>query len=521
LARSLRSMPPARFNSATGNVLNCDCGSRKTGELSMKGLREKDGLQFVAHAPSPFILRGRLLMKISIALLPLAAAAGLAVPSPSFAQEPVQLIASSFRVASLDLPSAPDDLKSRTSAAAATASVSAGTHPLAAQSWHTGMDRWLTVNDMTYSMRYRAVTDINGAHEFNQGQERSILDGRFKFDEQGRYALAFHASSGKYFNWAYADFMGGGNKQAFALSQASATAAEKIKFGRAETVDNANFVASQSSGGWSFYVRELYADLEPVKGIEFQGGGLDINRGAASEITTYDNDGYITGERLLIKRPKQLFLDEISVTYAYLGDVFKPNMFARLDTFKHSDYHQFLLRKHVGKRVDASFDYTWQNAANMLHEDALVNVKESKVFDSVRVEYYQRLNGIYYPNVPHITTFFRKGGNGYAFTVDKKVKRLAMEGGFDSYDLQSGALTQVGVLGVMGMALNGDQYGQGKRYFARPVIQLTPYLSAQAYFTRLYGTQSDPTQVIWNKQAVNAGLVFDIRKALFRRDAGM
>jgi hypothetical protein len=53
------------------------------------------------------------------------------------------------------------------------------------------------------------------------------------------------------------------------------------------------------------------------------------------------------------------------------------------------------------------------------------------------------------------------------------------------------------------------------------VIQLTPYLSAQAYFTRLYGTQSDPTQLIWNKQAVNAGLVFDIRKALFRRDAGM
>jgi hypothetical protein len=143
-------------------------------------------------------------------------------------------------------------------------------------------------------------------------------------------------------------------------------------------------------------------------------------------------------------------------------------------------------------------------------------VKESKVVDTVRIEYYERLNGIYYPNVPHIATFFRTGGNGYAFTFDKKVKRGSMEAGFDSYDLQSGALTQVGVLGVMGMAINGDQYGQGKRYFARPIIQITPYLSAQGYITRLWGTQSDPTQLIWNKQAVNAGLVWDIKKTISR-----
>jgi hypothetical protein len=410
---------------------------------------------------------------------------------------------------SLFVVNAQDDTPAGKTAVAASAGL--GTF----KPWHQGLDRWLDLNDMTYSMRYRAVNDTNGAHEFNQGQERSIVDGRVKLDAQGNYAIAFHASSGKYFNWAYSDFMGGGNKQAFALSQASATPAETIKFGRAETADAANYLASQSSGGWSFYIRQLYADLEPIKGIEFQGGGLDINRGAASEITTYDYDGYITGERLLIKRPKQLFLDEISVTYAYFGDVFKPNLFARLDTFEHSDYHQFLLRKHFGKRADVSFDYTWQNAANMLHEDALVNVKESKVVDSVRVEFYQRLNGIYYPNVPHIATFYRTGGNGYAVTFDKKLKRGSIEAGFDSYDLQSGVLTQVGVLGVMGMAINGDQYGEGKRYFARPVIQITPYLSAQGYITRLWGTQSDSTQLIWNKQAVNAGLVFDLKKAFF------
>jgi hypothetical protein len=458
-------------------------------------------------------------MKFSSFVLPVAALATVSIQSSCFAQEAMRPVAVSFRVPNLAaeavaahpiaVPASSDKTVEKTAAVGSTGSATG-------DFGHRTLDRWLTLNEMSYSMRYRAVTDINGAHEFNQGQERSIIDGRFKFDEQGKYALAFHASSGKYFNWAYADFMGGGNKQAFALSQASATAAEQVKFGRAEGLDAANYLASQSSGGWSFYVRQLYADVEPVKGFEFQGGGLGIDRGAASEITTYDYDGYITGERLLIKRPKELFLDEISVTYAYLGDLFKPNLFARLETFEHSDYHQFLLRKRFAKRVDASFDYTWQNAANMLHEDALVNVKESKVVDTVRIEYYERLNGIYYPNVPHIATFFRTGGNGYAFTFDKKVKRGSMEAGFDSYDLQSGALTQVGVLGVMGMAINGDQYGQGKRYFARPIIQITPYLSAQGYITRLWGTQSDPTQLIWNKQAVNAGLVWDIKKTISR-----
>jgi hypothetical protein len=46
-------------------------------------------------------------------------------------------------------------------------------------------------------------------------------------------------------------------------------------------------------------------------------------------------------------------------------------------------------------------------------------------------------------------------------------------------------------------------------------VKLTPYLDIQGYYTHLYGTQSDPTQLIWNKQALNVGLVFDIKKLLF------
>jgi hypothetical protein len=182
-------------------------------------------------------------------------------------------------------------------------------------------DRWVDLREMNFSLRYRSVFDSNNAHEYNQGQQRGILDGKLKFDKQGKYGAVFHASTGKYFNWAYADFMGGGNSQGLALEYAKATPLQLAAI-------EAYLPAAEQSGGWSFYLRRLYLDAEPVSGLELQFGSLDINRGDASEITTYDNDGYISGERILIKKPQRVFFDEISLTNAYFGDLYTPNFFA-------------------------------------------------------------------------------------------------------------------------------------------------------------------------------------------------
>jgi hypothetical protein len=312
--------------------------------------------------------------------------------------------------------------------------------------------------------------------------------------------------------------MGGGNEQALLLERAKATPSQQKKWIGASTFtpfDVAYYQTMKSSGGWSFYVRQLNFQAEPFKGVQLEYGGIGFNRGVATEMTTYDNDGYLAGESISIKRPKNFYFDEASVTYGYVGDLFTPNFFARGQRLAHANYHQFLVRKHFGKRVDTSFDYSWQNAAQVLHEDALVNVKQSRVLDSVRIEVYQRLNGIYYPNVPHIVRFYRTGGNGYGFTLAKRIKRAELEGGLMSYDEQSVAMTQVGILGVSGMSTNGDQYGLGHRYFIRPTIKLTSSMDLVGYYTHLYGDQSDPTQSIWNKQNLQLGLVFNIKKALF------
>ena len=195
--------------------------------------------------------------------------------------------------------------------------------------WKTRFDRLVDLKEFDFSMRYRGVDDSNGAHEFEQGQQRGIIDGKFKFDTEGKYGVVFHASTGRYFNWAYADFAGGGNEKGLNLEIAKASPEQAGHLGFFAELFPAQLKASELSGGWSFYIRRLYLDAEPVKGLEAQYGSLDINRGVASEITTYDNDGYIAGERILIKQPKNIFFDEASVTYAYIGDLYTPNFFAR------------------------------------------------------------------------------------------------------------------------------------------------------------------------------------------------
>ena len=387
----------------------------------------------------------------------------------------------------------------------------------AGPAWQARFDRWIDLEDMNFALRYRSVFDSNNAHEDNQGQQRSIIDGKFKFDPQGKYSIAFHASTGKYFNWAFADFIGGGNEHALDSSRAKATPIQQAAID-AFTLNKplAEINRQESSGGWSFYVRRAYLDLEPIHGLEFQYGSMDINRGAASEITTYDNDGYISGERILIKRPENFFFDEASVTYAYLGDLYTPNFFVRGDRLAHSDYHQFLLRKKFAKRIDSSFDYTWQNASNTLRQDAFIRIPESRVVDSVRLEFYERLNKISFSEISD----FVPGAKGFSFTGDKKFgPRLSFEGGYAHIDPHQGVLTQTENLATMCMGINGDAYGLGNRYFFRPTIKLTPYLDAFGFYTHEIGRFSVVDQVVWNKEALNAGLLFNIKKALFPQKA--
>jgi hypothetical protein len=418
-----------------------------------------------------------------------------------------------------DMPGSPN----ASSASAATTVVRpAGSAP-AIPAWETDFDRWVDLNAFNYGSRYRSTFDANGARSFDQGQERLIADGKFKFDEQGRYGIGFHLSSGRYFNWAYSDFIGGGQLEFVHNTEAKMNPYQRY-------VMNALPPAAgfYNSGGAQLYFRQMFLTAAPIHGVEVQFGGLGINRGVNTEATSYDEDGYISGERLTIKRPKQLWLSELSYTRAYLGDFYTPNFFARGQRLSISNYWQILGRKDFGNRFAVSADYTNSRPENSFsrpflikttREGILVDVHESKALDKVRFEAYQRLNsGDYAPGTPF------PSGKGYAMTVSRSFKTVfAFEAGIS--DIDTGYITTMGLnlqAIELGLTVNGDQYGIGRRYFVRPTIPLTKYLSLAGNYNHLFATNriADGNPIdIWNAQYLTAGFVIDAKKLFFHAPA--
>lgn len=457
----------------------------------------------------------------SLILGAIAACTVLAMPPTGFAQE-----VAVNNTPGNALPSAP---KTPTTSLPAVLTQPAAS-PAKAPTWESSVDRWLDLNTFTYSARYRSVFDDHGAHAFNQGQQRLIADGKFKFDEPGRYGVGFHLSSGRYFNWAYADFIGGGQSQFLANTEASMTPLQLFYM---------NFLPAPNgflnSGGGQLYLRQVFLTAEPVRGIEFQFGGIGINHGVNTEATSYDDDGYMTGERVTVTRPHQLWLSEVSYTRGFLGDLYTPNFFARGQTLSKSNYSQYLARKDFGKRVSVSADYTWTAPADVvpgfgyalktMREGILADVHESKVLDMARFEAYQKLNGgVFAPGANNSLILFSPT-KGFALTVSRDIrKRFAFDAGMSDIDLSYGEYlgSSIAQAVVLGLAVNGDQYGLGKRYFVRPTIPLTKYASLTAVYSHLFDTSAVSnglTVDIWNTQYLTAGFVIDAKKLFFHAPA--
>ena len=384
--------------------------------------------------------------------------------------------------------------------------------------WETKFDRWVDLNTLNYANRYRSTFDADGARSFDQGQQRILADGKFKFDEAGKYGIGFHVSSGRYFNWAYADYIGGGQSQMLANTEAKMSPLQLYYMNYVSPLPS-GFL---NSGGGQVYLRQLFLTAEPIRGITAEFGGFGINHGVNSEATSYDDDGYMSGERLTIRRPKQVWLSEVSYTRGYLGDLYIPNFFARGSRLSGSNYQQILARKDFGKRLAFSADYTTTKpeaeagTVKTTREGIFANVHESKVFDSARFEAYQRLNkGVYAVGYGTVAT-----GNGYAVTVTRSFKKhLSVDAGMADIDVNYIVYIGSSVQDlVLGLTVNGDQYGIGKRYFVRPTIPLTKYMSLTGYFNHKFGSNAAELANgtdIWNAQALTAGMVFDAKKLFF------
>ena len=123
--------------------------------------------------------------------------------------------------------------------------------------------RWLELQNATLNLRYRVIDNTAGVTTTNQVQHRESLRGRVKFDRSAKYTLNFGLFTGTRFTSGW----------------------DNTGWGIADAQKNLAFKA-------------MYFAAVPIPGVEAQYGGLYIVRGESTELTTYDEDGYVTGERV-------------------------------------------------------------------------------------------------------------------------------------------------------------------------------------------------------------------------------
>lgn len=287
--------------------------------------------------------------------------------------------------------------------------------------------RWLEVQSAMVGGRYRHIQNSQGRPDANQAQHKQSFRGRFKFDAQARLTLNGLVSTGQNITGSWNDTGWG-------------------------TGDRSN----------QLHLTQLYLAAKPQSWIELQYGGIAGARGRSTEITTYDNDNYMMGGRLILSRPQDLFFDEVSLTVAYLGDNRTPNINKRFHRLTQSNYHQFLVVKTVSSRVTVSADYNFHNGREGLRQAVAVKAPEVRFLDSLVFENYQRLDV--------------HRDYGFAVHGQKSLHpRLQLTAGYADIDPLFGGL-------------NGDRFDKGKRLFSVVSVGLPANFSFEGFIQRSVAT---------------------------------
>lgn len=286
--------------------------------------------------------------------------------------------------------------------------------------------RWLDVQSVHVATRFRWFENSADVTTSSSLQWQSQLRGRFLFDAAGKYHLSTLAGTG-------AVFVSSWNNTGVGLGDYAG----------------------------AFNVKQLFFGAEPVRGLQFEVGGLFMNRGELAEHLTYDMDAFIVGERVTY-RPASGPITQVSLTGGYFGDFREVNVFKRFDRLDEHNYRQALVGVRLHPRVNASVDYTDEAGRDIFREGVNVRMPESvKGLTLLKFEAYQR---------PSDT---EDDGYGFNASADFRVQRLTVTAGVMSVDRAYGPY-------------NGDRYETGKRYYSISTYAVTPALSVQFFHSRAF-----------------------------------
>lgn len=309
-------------------------------------------------------------------------------------------------------------------ASAAVAPASAQTPAASATS---PLARWLDVEALAITSRYRLIEATSGEVVSSAVQLQPNIRVRLKADRAGRVRLHIGTFGGNSFTSSWM---------------------------------NTGIGLAPWDG--HLWVKQFYVALQPARGIEVQGGSLYFTRGEHTEITTYDNDGYLTGARLLVRRPRALWVDEVSLTRAWIGDFADPNAFRRLSHVGDGNYEQALVSKRLGRGIAVSADFTHDRATDTWREAIAFQPHKGRVISQARLELYQRVTPT--------------SAQGFGVVGERRVtSKMTLGLGWASIDRAFGGL-------------NGDRYNRGRRWFTQGSYQLPADLTVSWFYTRAVDT---------------------------------
>ncbi len=286
------------------------------------------------------------------------------------------------------------------------------------------------MQQLSFGGRFRWFENSQGRLVSSTLQWQPQVRARFLFDEGAKYSLNGFASSGATFPSSWNNTGGG--------------------MGRFQGV---------------FNVKQLFLQAEPIKGLEFQAGGLHMHRGEMAEHITYDGDAFIEGERVTIRR-SQGWLRQVAITTGYFGDYREPNVFKRFDRMDDWNYGQALVGFALGSRATGSVDYTYEDGRDILREGINFRLPATvKLLTQIKFEAYQRMSDV--------------DGHGFHAAADLRWKRLAATGGVMTVDrFYSSSLGPY----------NGDRYETGTRFYSIWTVTVLPELTVQAFHTQAFAT---------------------------------
>jgi len=207
---------------------------------------------------------------------------------------------------------------------------------------------------------------------------------------------------------------------------------------------------------WSFNLKSLYLGQKIGKHFEAQVGGVEFDRGAGTEATYADNDGWLEGYRLSYAGLGHNLPDKVSLTVGYVGDFTQPNVFPRLPRMGDENYIQVLAAKKLGKTRDLSAEY-----------DSLQSIRYTR--EAFR---WQKLP---VPVTPDLTveTIARASDNprfGWSSNLQRTLpSKMPVRAGVFYSDIAEGMFQK----GSSQVLLNGDCYALGKRI--GPTLSVTPF----------------------------------------------